>query len=562
MQKPIQDSYKETEYMRDIAPYNIYLQALERVFDFSIVDGFADIGCSNGRLLEALDTKYSDIDLFGLEYFQWARDYADPSIKDKIHLGDIGEKYSFSRQYDIVNCSEVGEHIPPEEEAIFLDNLAEATRDILVLTWSNDISDTNDQHLNPRPRKYVINKMEKKMLRYWPEATEEIRQYLRLNLEGVGNNWWPKNIMIFKKINFLPIRSRYFLQKIHTDDSGHRIHLTNPQRNYGPTFLQASFISLTEKIKTAIANKASLSILRASDGDYYFLREIPIGSAAPGRRALTVDYKNINWSLFRSMFWHNDIIAFNLGKGVISSWRNFILVEPFEKISRRIIGRPLGFFTSKYVRYAVDKALKILTFFPFIPRLTVALFSIKRGNFYRQKAFDLIDGRTHAIEVIYSLISTKWLFKNFKNQIGLIGSGEKLSVIKELMKRQEYQNYLGTENFTDYLEVPQIGAVDNVENLAKDLVKKLKNSSARIFLVGSGSSKIALMPLLKIQKNAIFIDAGVGIDAIAGLVCQERPYFANWVNYRIKDFDYSKIDFLDQGNPAWNKSTYTNKIIE
>ena len=70
------------------------------------------------------------------------------------------------------------------------------------------------------------------------------------------------------------------------------------------------------------------------------------------------------------------------------------------------------------------------------------------------------------------------------------------------------------------------------------------------------------MPLLKEYSDAIFIDVGCGLDALAGIVCQDRPYFADWTDYRLKDYDYKSIDFMDQGNPAWERPYFKTKYIE
>jgi len=160
------------------------------------------------------------------------------------------------------------------------------------------------------------------------------------------------------------------------------------------------------------------------------------------------------------------------------------------------------------------------------------------------------------MECVYALVANKWIFRNFKNQIGIIGAGPKLGLIRELTEYEQYCNYIGVDYFSDYIEVPQIGAADNVFELSQKIGKKIMQSQSKIFLVGVGSAKIALMPLLKAYSDAIFIDIGCGIDALAGIVCQERPYFADWVNYRIKNYDYSKVDFMDQGNPAWDNKKY------
>ena len=42
----------------------------------------------------------------------------------------------------------------------------------------------------------------------------------------------------------------------------------------------------------------------------------------------------------------------------------------------------------------------------------------------------------------------------------------------------------------------------------------------------------------------VFLDVGAGIDMISGCVNIHRPFAGSWVNYRIKDYDYSNIDYL------------------
>lgn len=562
MKKHVEDAYKEIEYTRSIAPYKIYLQALEEVFDWSIFESFADLGCSNGRLLECVSQKYTTIDLLGLEYFEWAKTYADPSIRDRIQLADLGKPYHYNRQYDIVNCSEVGEHLEPEVESVFIENITNAAKDILILTWSNAKSDTNGQHVNSRPQSYVKSKLLSKGFAYWEEATDIIKNSLRISLEGIGHTWWPDNIMVFKKNAFVPIKSRYFIQGIHTDNDAHKIDLApNTLSNHGSMDLQSEFKILTEKIRGYIASKKTLSILRASDGDYFFLKKIPIGSATPGKRALTVSYDQINISLFKSLFWHHTIIALNLGQGSLRAWRSFIMTELFVKIYNKIFKKNLSILNGKKIRFGFDLISRWFTSFNIFPTISVLLYSLKRGSNYRSKALGVISGKAPSCEAIYALITTKWIFKNFRNEIGIIAGKEKIELIKELMQKSSYREYIGIDSFTDYIEVPQKGAANDVEHLADSFSNVLSKSKARIFIVGTGSSKMALIPLMQSYSNAVFIDVGAGIDALAGIVCQERPYFANWINFRLKERDYSKIDFMDQGNPAWNRPHYTTKII-
>ena len=112
------------------------------------------------------------------------------------------------------------------------------------------------------------------------------------------------------------------------------------------------------------------------------------------------------------------------------------------------------------------------------------------------------------------------------------------------MGKKKYQEYLGLEGFNDYIKIPQKYACDNLEKIKKSCKDQLKKSTSKIFLVGVGHVKCGLYHNLKKYKNAIYIDIGVGIDAIAGIIDYKRPYAAGWINYKLKNYDYSKIDFL------------------
>tara|TARA_E500000178_G_scaffold246615_1_gene243216 strand:+ start:3387 stop:4250 length:864 start_codon:yes stop_codon:yes gene_type:complete len=146
------------------------------------------------------------------------------------------------------------------------------------------------------------------------------------------------------------------------------------------------------------------------------------------------------------------------------------------------------------------------------------------------------------MDIIYGLIANKWILSTFKNEIALIGGNEKLNVIKELMNHEEYRNYICNDYFLDYISVPERFSCDNTETLIKDIGKKIEKSEAKVFLYGIGISKMAMAHKFKNYKNAIFIDIGCGMSGLAGTVETHRPYFGSWINYRLRDFDYSKID--------------------
>ena len=146
------------------------------------------------------------------------------------------------------------------------------------------------------------------------------------------------------------------------------------------------------------------------------------------------------------------------------------------------------------------------------------------------------------MDIIYGLIANKWYLSTFKNKIALIGGKAKMNVIKNLMKYEEYRNYVNNDFFIDYIDVPERFSCDNTELLSKEIGKKINKSKAEVFLYGIGISKMAIAHTFKHYKNAIFIDIGCGMSGLAGTVETDRPYFGGWINYRMKNYDYSNVD--------------------
>lgn len=147
------------------------------------------------------------------------------------------------------------------------------------------------------------------------------------------------------------------------------------------------------------------------------------------------------------------------------------------------------------------------------------------------------------LECIYALVASRKIFKN-DYKIGIIGSDKKIPVIKKLLEHEEYRAYLGRDQFEDYISVPERGSTNDVEALFEDISSKLK-SEIDIYIIGIGIAKMAILARFKEVSTSVFIDVGCGISALAGLTGNDRPYFGDWVNFRLKDFDYSTIDVMD-----------------
>jgi len=285
-------------------------------------------------------------------------------------------------------------------------------------------------------------------------------------------------------------KTYYIDGAIHYTSPGQSIK-TNP--NYYPSF-QTDLNNFKELLIKKEANKEGASFVHFGDGDYFFLKKMSVGSATPGRRALSIPYDRFD-------------------------------ITPFRE----------GWAKADYhcVEYLEDGMIsKLHELYPKQPTIPT--------------------------EFLYGLTMNKWFFKTFKGKIGLIGAKNKLNVIKDLMKYPQYREYIGLDYFNDYIEIPQQFACDNLDNTVQMVKEQLEkaNNETFIFLYGVGHVKSGLIHCLPNFKNAIYLDVGAGIDAIAGIIDPERPYAYGWNNYRMKNYNYSGIDLLNYNIHNDNKIIY------
>lgn len=201
------------------------------------------------------------------------------------------------------------------------------------------------------------------------------------------------------------------------------------------------------------------------------------------------------------------------------------------KPGKRAIKKP--YFMINH-RLFVKGAIQNDYYMSLIPKIHTDMFED-----YFKKSFDFPS------EFVYGLTANRWLTSSTSPKIGLIGADIKLEIISNLMNKQEYREYLGVNEFTDYISIPQRFACDNFNKVYKNVSMELEKSSSELFLLGIGHIKSGLLSRLKEHSNAVFLDIGVGIDALAGVVNLTRPYFGNWTNFQLKNQKiYSKVDYL------------------
>ena len=229
-----------------------------------------------------------------------------------------------------------------------------------------------------------------------------------------------------------------------------------------------------------VKHNKSVTYYKYGDGDYYFLTKQSVGSATPGKRALSREYDSIG---------HEDFVE---GAQLCDYYTCEIYPENRQRFSE-VINREIDF----------------------------------------------------PAEYGYGLVSNKWIFKTFAGQIGLIGADRKIDIIENIIEAPQYQEYLGIEKFEDYIRIPQQFACDDLEATEKMVGDQLSKSTSKIFLVGIGHVKSGLLHRLKKYTDAVFLDVGSSLDAIAGVIDVDRPYFGDWTNYQIDEKGlYNGVDFL------------------
>lgn len=200
----INDRYpEEGEVRKDMSPYFEYYKCLKHVFNFNEIKSVCDVGCATGDLLYYLKEN-DNLHIKGYEYFDYHKKSNLCKVKDYIEIYDIRDELNDNvEQYDIVNCSEVGEHIDKLYADMLIENAKKLSKKYVIFTWSSHGGDLEPhcdplhQHLNPLSREEYIKLMESHGLKANVELTNkfltESRKYRNFYF------WWRESFIIWEK---------------------------------------------------------------------------------------------------------------------------------------------------------------------------------------------------------------------------------------------------------------------------------------------------------------------------------------------------------------------------
>ena len=508
-----------------------YYEALTNEIDFLSINTFCSITSVKNNYFKKFKSNNS----------QYKELNADSFLRNK-------------KLYDLVSVFIADEIKLPKYRNDFIRSLQDYSDDILIFL-NTDIKKVFDL------KKILTHLLDGKFI-YWEEVTKNIESNINKRTNKFRNVDLNYNLLVFKKKKFLALNQKRFIQLCSNNN-----YTLDYNKNYTGNSLQNQFMGLKKIILECIKDNYPLSIMRFGDGELFFVNALPYGSAKPGVRALKkIDYKNkINFFDCRRSIYKPDIITTEINSMMYGGLYVCLLLEIFYKFFPNFHKSKIQ-IEWKYNRFffhilvLVSKLFRLIflriLFFP-------VLILVRKKLKIKPEKFPILKPFKFNFETIYALVSTRLIFKMFPDkEIMIVAQKEKIDAIKILMTYEPYRSYLGIKEFNSYVGVPKIGAADDEIKILADIKDNVNLYKPKIIIIGIGMAKLYIIPRIKEFTNAIVIDVGVGVDALAGVVSQDRPFFSDWINFKSNKINYSDMDLMsDKNNPERDSNKYKKILL-
>ncbi|MBD3647826.1 MAG: hypothetical protein HUJ31_10330, partial [Pseudomonadales bacterium] len=104
------------------------------------------------------------------------------------------------QRFDVVNFTEVAEHLKKEHEQQMLENVLGLVDNFLIISWSDQWDEyrgtERQEHFNPRSKRYVRRRLSRLGLSWCKDLTRE----LNLQLEDAEvYEHWQNSVLVFRK---------------------------------------------------------------------------------------------------------------------------------------------------------------------------------------------------------------------------------------------------------------------------------------------------------------------------------------------------------------------------
>jgi 2-polyprenyl-3-methyl-5-hydroxy-6-metoxy-1,4-benzoquinol methylase len=118
-----------------------------------------DVGCAYGLVVDRLQLR--GIPAHGFDHSEFAISRASPRIRDTVWVGDAADPAAWSvGPVDLVLCTEVLEHLTPDQARAFLENAYQHAERALVLVTTPshpEVAEGDESHINIAPMKWWMD---------------------------------------------------------------------------------------------------------------------------------------------------------------------------------------------------------------------------------------------------------------------------------------------------------------------------------------------------------------------------------------------------------------------
>jgi len=163
------------------------------------IESVVDFGCGLGYYLEGFQMSGAKIKGYEISYDN-AKDYMSKSVLPYVEKGNVMEKIK-CEPFHLSMSIEVAEHILPDKSSFFVDNLARASKQYVLLTAAPP-GQGGVCHINEQNMSYWIKLMDEKGFEFSECDTEKIRHRLSsLPYNGKYYSIIKKHMSLFRRKN-------------------------------------------------------------------------------------------------------------------------------------------------------------------------------------------------------------------------------------------------------------------------------------------------------------------------------------------------------------------------
>jgi SAM-dependent methyltransferase len=173
----------------DVLPYHVFdsdlAQGLVQFFKEEQAKSVVDLGCGTGEYVRALLDNQIRCEGYdgNPDTFALSRGVA--------HVADLSEPLDLGKKFDWVMSLEVGEHLPPQFEQIFIENLDHHNMCGIVLSWALQ-GQGGKGHFNERNNDYIKSIMAQYGYVNDLNAENRLRNCARVS-------WFKNTVMVFRR---------------------------------------------------------------------------------------------------------------------------------------------------------------------------------------------------------------------------------------------------------------------------------------------------------------------------------------------------------------------------